>query len=62
MVSLLLALLILFSLSALGVWLDKEEIANGAGSFARWIPAQGETIIEVEVSADIKRLAPALLR
>ena len=42
------------------VWLDTREIASGAGSFARWIPARGEDLIEVEVSGDIKRLARTL--
>lgn len=44
------------------VWLDAQEIASGAGSFARWIPARGEDTIEVAVSADLKRLALALPR
>lgn len=41
------------------VWLDSQEIASGAGSFVRWIPARGEDLIEVEVSGDIKRLVRA---
>ena len=42
------------------IWLDAREIASGAGNLARWIPARGEEIIEVEVSADAKHLARTL--
>jgi LEA14-like dessication related protein len=42
------------------VWLDEREIATGAGDFSRWIPARGDEIIEVEVSANAKDLARAL--
>jgi len=42
------------------VWLGQQEIATGAGSFAHWVPARGEAVIEVKVSADVKRLAGAV--
>jgi LEA14-like dessication related protein len=42
------------------VWLDAYEIANGSGDLARWVPARGEALIELLVSADAKRLARAV--